>query len=129
MTNLYQNILEQIPEAIIFSDTEGKIQIWNKGAETIFGFTASEAIGQSLDMIIPERFRKAHWQGFNKAIETGHTVHSGEVRTTRSLHKTGEPLYVSLSFEIIHDDSGKTVGSVAVGRNVTKEHLAQKRIS
>lgn len=126
MTTIFQNILEQIPEALIFADAEGIIQIWNKSAERIFGFTAEETLGRSLDMIIPEKFRKAHWVGFHKAIAEGHTAHSGEVRTTRSLHKTGEPLYVSLSFEIIHDESGKTIGSVAVGRDVTKEHLSQK---
>lgn len=74
MENLPEDILQSMPEALIFSDFEGIIRRWNPGAETVFGFTAAESIGQSLDLIIPERVRKPHWEGFNKALTCGGTI-------------------------------------------------------
>jgi len=113
---LFKAIVEQAFEAIVFADCDGVIRVWNGGAEALFGFTAAEVVGRSLDVIIPERFRQAHWEGFRKAIESGRPRHGGKVRTTRSLHKLGRRLYVDLSFGLVTDDSGSVIGSVAVGR-------------
>jgi len=113
---LCRAIVQQAWEAVIFADRAGRIRIWNRGAEAIFGFSAEEAIGASLDIIVPERFRTAHWSGFHKAIESGHTRHAGEVRTTRALHKDGRKLYVELSFGLITTLDDGVVGSVAIGR-------------
>ena len=66
--NLVQSIVEQAPDAIIFSDRDGAIQIWNRGAETVFGYAAAEVLGKSLDVIIPERLRHAHSEGFRRAV-------------------------------------------------------------
>ena len=82
-------IVDQAWEAVIFADRSGHIRIWNRGAEALFGFSAEETIGASLDIIVPERFRTAHWSGFHKAIESGRTRHGGEVRTNRGLNKDG----------------------------------------
>lgn len=109
-------IVEQAYEAVIFADRAGCIRIWNGGAEALFGFSADEAVGASLDLIIPERFRTAHWSGFRRAIESGRTRHGGEVRTTRALHKNGSKLYVELSFGVITTPDGEVVGSLAIGR-------------
>ena len=95
---LFEAIVEQTPDAIIFADCDGMIRVWNLGAETVFGFSAAEVIGSSLDVIIPERFRCAHREGFHRGIERGHTQHGGQVRTTRSIHKLGHTLYADLSF-------------------------------
>jgi PAS domain S-box-containing protein len=104
---LTQQILQCMPEALVFADLDGIIRIWNPGAETVFGFTAADAIGQSLDLIIPERMRKAHWDGFNEAIKRGGTKPGRKSAITRSLHKSGEQIYVDMSFAMVFDQDGK----------------------
>ena len=121
-------ILAQAPDAIIFADRDGVIQLWNIGAEVLFGFPAAEIIGSTLDVIIPERFRQAHWEGFRRAVASGHTRHGGSVRTTRAVHKSGRKLYVDLTFGLVKDDSGSVIGSVAVGRDCSVRYLAEKAL-
>ncbi|MDO5690932.1 MAG: PAS domain S-box protein [Pseudomonadota bacterium] len=120
----YQHILTHTPDALIFADVRGLIRVWNPGAEAVFGFSAAEALGQSLDLIIPERLRAAHWKGFHRAMERGTTSHGAEVRTTRGTHKDGRKLYVDMSFGVVKDDGGTVLGSVAMARDVTERHLA-----
>ena len=123
--NLFQALVEQAPDAIIFADREGVIRVWNRGAETVFGYAATEVLGGSLDVIIPERLRRAHWEGFRKAIDTGQTKYTGRVLTTRSVHKNGSKLYVDLSFGLIRNGAGAIAGALAVGRDCTARHLAE----
>ena len=122
--NLFQAIIEQAPDAMIYADKNGTIRVWNRGAEAIFGYAAEEVLGKNLDVIIPERFRRAHWDGFNKAIETGQTRHAGQAMTTRSMHKNGNKLYVDMSFSLVKDRAGNVMGSLAIGRDSTARHLA-----
>lgn len=124
----FEAIVEQTPDAIIFADCDGMIRVWNRGAETVFGFSAAEVIGSSLDVIVPERFRRAHWEGFHQAIERGHTQHGGQVRTTRSIHKLGHTLYVDLSFGLVKNNAGAVIGSVAVGRDCSARYLSEKAL-
>lgn len=120
----FRHIVEQTPDAVIFADTGGLIRIWNRGAEAVFGFSAAEAVGSSLDIIIAERFRRAHWEGYHRAMTSGRTRHGAQVRTTRAIHKDGRKLYVELSFGVIVNDAGATLGSVAVGRDGSARQLA-----
>jgi PAS domain S-box-containing protein len=85
----------------------------------VFGFSAEEALGQNLDLIIPERLREAHWRGFDQAMATGHLRLGGEPTVTRGVHKSGARLYVEMTFALVSDNQGKSIGSVAVARNVT----------
>jgi PAS domain S-box-containing protein len=110
----FEAIVEQAPNGIIFADREGAIWVWNRAAEAIFGYSAAEVLGKSLDVIIPERLRRAHWEGFRKAIETGHTKFEGRMMTTRSNHKNGSKLYVDLSFGLIRNRSGQVAGALAI---------------
>jgi PAS domain S-box-containing protein len=120
----FADILANIAEAVIYADRHGIIRAWNDGATAIFGFTAAEAVGQSLDLIIPERLREAHWRGFNAAIERGATTGGRQARLTRGTHReAGRPLYVEMSFAIVTDPHGSVSGSVAVARDVTEAHL------
>jgi PAS domain S-box-containing protein len=109
-------ILEQTTDALIYADREGKIVRWNNAATSLFGFTAEEALGSSLDLIIPERLRAAHWVGFDRAMASGATRLSGKPTLTRALRKDGERLYVQMTFAVVKDDAGKVVGSVAMAR-------------
>jgi PAS domain S-box-containing protein len=128
METLTEDILRSMPEALIFSDLEGIIRRWNPGAETVFGFTAEESIGQSLDLIIPERLRKPHWEGFNKALARGGTIPGRSSMITRSLHKSGEPIYVDMSFAIVKNQAGQMLGALAVARDATARFLKEKEL-
>jgi len=124
--SLFQAIVEQAPDAIIFADCDGTIRVWNRGAEIIFGYSAAEVLGGSLDVIIPERLRSAHWEGFRKAIDTGLTKYVGRVLTTRSAHKNGNKLYVDLSFSVVRDGFGSVAGALAIGRDGTTRYLTDR---
>lgn len=124
--NLFQAIVEQTLDAIVFADRKGVIQVWNRGAELVFGFGRDEAIGKSLDIIIPERFRRAHWEGYRRAIESGHTRPGNPVRTTRAIHKDGRKLYVDLSFGVVTGKTGSVIGAVAMGRDCSARYLAER---
>lgn len=113
---LLRSLVEHAPDAIIYADRAGAIRIWNRAAETLFGYTAEDVLGKSLDIIIPERFRNAHWSGFNLAMEAGRTKYAGRALTTRSIHKNGSKLYVSLSFGVVKNGAGSVVGALAIGR-------------
>ncbi|MDD2919140.1 PAS domain S-box protein [Rhodoferax sp.] len=126
--NLPEAILQFMPEALIFSDLEGIIRLWNPAAETLFGFKAAEAIGQSLDLIIPERLRKPHWDGFNMAVSRGGTKPGRSSAITRSLHKNGEQIYVDMSFMMVKNPSGEMLGAMAVARDATARFQEEKNL-
>lgn len=109
---------------MIYADREGVVQIWNPGAETVFGYTAAEVQAKSMDVIIPEQFRRAHWEGYRKAFETGQTKYAGRVLTTRAVHKNGSKRYVDLSFGMVKDRAGIVIGVLAIARDCTERHLA-----
>ena len=127
-SNLFQAIVEQAPDAIIFADRDGAIGVWNHGAETVFGYAAAEVLGRSLDIIIPERLQRAHWEGFRRAIDTGQTKYTNRVLTTRSVHKNGNKLYVDLSFSLVTDAAGAVTGALAIGRDCTARYLSEKAL-
>lgn len=121
------DILASIAEAVIYADRDGIIRAWNEGATTIFGSTGAEAVGQNLDMIIPERLREAHWRGFNAAIKRGATTGGRRARLTRGTHRDPDrALYVEMSFAVVTGAPGSVFGAVAVARDVTEAHLNER---
>ena len=120
------DLVDQLPVSVIVADREGRITGWNRGSEALFGFTAAEAIGQSLDLIIPERLRKAHWEGFDRSLASGTTKYAGKVMTTRATHKDGRKLYVEFSFGMLTDAAGAVTAVMAVGRDGTERFLAAR---
>ncbi len=123
---LAERVLACMMEAVIRADRQGVIALWNPAAETMFGFSTAEAIGQSLDIIIPERLREAHWRGFHAAIASGRTRLNGRPTVTRALHKSGATLYVEMSFAMVCATSGEVIGSVAVARDATERVQREK---
>ena len=113
-------IVEQTTDALIYVDSNGVIRRWNAAATRVFGFSAAEAIGQSVDLVIPERLRAAHWNGFNAALAAGSTRLAGRPTVTRGNHKDGRKLYVEMTFALVKDDAGAVLGSVAIARDVTE---------
>lgn len=112
-------LMKQAPDALILADREGVIRRWNAAAAEVFGHSAEEAIGQTLDLIIPERFREQHWTGFDRALEAGETKYRGQALPTRS-ERNGEAIYVELTFAMVHDSSGAVVGVLCGARDITQ---------
>lgn len=127
VTSLSNLLLEQAPDALIFADLKGVIRLWNAAAERLFGYSAPEVLGGSLDVIIPERFRQTHWRGFDRAIAQGSTRYSGQVLITRAAHKDGRALYVELAFALPRNEAGELVGVLASARDGTERYLASKQ--
>jgi PAS domain S-box-containing protein len=115
----FRLIVEQAPDGIIFADQEGVIRIWNSAAVELFGFLPEDAVGRSLDVIVPEHLRHAHWEGFGNAMASGHTKHGTGPMKTRATHKAGQKLYVSLAFSVVKDQEGKVLGAMATARPFT----------
>ena len=126
MADLAEGLVEQAPDALIFADRGGIIRVWNSAAEFIFGHAADEAIGQSLDIIIPERFRAAHWAGYDRALASGTTKYQRQAMPTRSVRKDGTTIYVELTFAIVKDDAGVVVGATAQARDITERWTRER---
>jgi PAS domain S-box-containing protein len=107
---------------------EGKILLWNSGAVRIFGFSATEAVGQSLDLIIPIELREAHWRGFHRAMAEGRTKFEGRAMTTKSFRRDGKKIYVDLSFSILKSSKGEIEGALALARESTERYNAEKTL-
>ena len=118
---VYHLIVDQAPDAIIFADLKGLIQVWNDAAAKLFGYPAEEAIGRSLDIIIPEHLRRAHWESYEKALDFGQTSHGRRALKTRAVHKAGHKLYVSLAFSVVKDRDGKAIGAMATAREFAEK--------
>ena len=113
-------LIEQSPDATIYSDIQGYVRVWNAAATRMFGFSAEQALGQSLDIIIPEKLRKAHWRGFDAAIAAGVTKHSGKPMPTKALRADGSEFYTEMGFALIFNNQGEVVGTVAQARDITE---------
>ncbi len=118
--NLHQLLVEQSPDALIFADREGVIRLWNARAEALFGYSAQEALGQSLDLIIPEHLRERHWQGYRRAMAEGRTRLGDTAMLTRAAPKDGGKVYVELAFGVLTDPAGGVLGALATGRRAAK---------
>ena len=125
---LAADLLRDMAEALVFADKEGVIRAWNPGAEAIFGFSPAEALGRSLDLIIPEKLRAAHWRGFERAVAEGATRLGRRAMITRALRASGGTLYVDMSFAVVRNCSGAVIGAVAVARDATGRYLEERRL-
>jgi PAS domain S-box-containing protein len=127
MSSLAESILEQIADAVIYVDDTGTIMRWNHAAAALFGYGAAEALGQNLDLIIPEHLRAAHWHGFKAAMTNGVMKLQGRPTVTRATHQSGRKLYVEMIFALVKGQTGEVArGAVAVARDVT-ERIEQQR--
>ena len=123
---LSAEILSQAPDAILFADREGIIRLWNFGAERIFGFSAAQAIGQSLDLIIPEKLRQRHWDGYNKTMDTGETRYGTEMLSVPASHQNGARLSTEFSIVMLTDNDNNPLGVAAIMRDITQRHQKEK---
>ncbi len=106
-------------DAIIVCDAPGNIVLWNRAAERIFGFSEADALGRSLDLIIPQRQRDRHWEGYHKTMATAVTKYGADVLRVPALHKDGHTLSIAFTVSMLMSDDQKVTGIVAVVRDET----------
>lgn len=121
-----RTLIAQAEEAIVLTDSDGTIRIWNRGAERIFGYSPADALGSVFTLLVPTQLRAAYWQGFRQMIDGGRVVSQGELFRMQTVRKHGGKVYVDLSFGLIRDGVDSVIGAFAIGRDCTARHLAEK---
>jgi len=107
-------LLRAAGDAIIAAGPDGSIVFWNPAAERIFGYTEEEALGRSLDLIIPERLRHRHWDGYRQVMQTGHTRYGTEVLRVPALHKDGRTLSIAFTVALLRapGDGARVIAAI-----------------
>jgi PAS domain S-box-containing protein len=124
---LFETIIRKAADAIVYADAEGAIRFWNAAAERIFGYAATEAIGQSLDIIIPEKLRGRHWEGYRQVMRTGQSRYgAGDLLAVPAQRKDGTRISVEFTIVPVHDGGGQMQGMAAILRDVTKRFNEMK---
>lgn len=128
MDSIRQQLLDDSPDAILVSDREGIIRFWNRGAELIFGHTAQEALGQSLDLIIPENLRGRHWEGYWRVMASGETKYKTGLLSSPGVRKDGSRVSLEFSMVLLRDAAGALYGCGSVMRDVTLRWQQEKQL-
>lgn len=129
----YEQLVSAIGDAIVISDANGAITLWNPAAERMFGYTQAEAMGQSLDLIIPERLRGRHWEGYDKTMATGITRYGNDLLKVPAVDKDGKAMSIAFTVALLRGPDGQISGIVATIRDETvrfqEERALRKRIA
>ena len=113
-------LVDQLADAVVVSDVDGTIVYWNRSAEKVFGWTADHAVGRSLDLIVPERQREAHWEGYRRVMERGESRYGDELLRVPSLHADGQRRSIAFTVTILANPDGSVAGIAAVIRDETE---------
>lgn len=119
-------LVHAMADAVIVCDANGTIVYWNDAAHRVFGWNADEAVGQSLDLIIPDKQRRAHWDGYHRVMQSGETRYGDDLLRVPSLHADGERRSIAFTVSLIQDPTGAVLGIAAVVRDET-ERWAEER--
>jgi PAS domain S-box-containing protein len=126
-------LVNAIGDAIVVTDAGGAITVWNPAAERMFGYTQAEALGRSLDLIIPERLRRRHHEGYEKTMATGHTKYGTDLLKVPAAHKDGRALSIAFTVALLLSADGKPAAIAAVIRDETsrfnEERSLRKRLT
>ena len=126
-------LVAAVADAVVVTDASGAIALWNAAAERMFGFAASEALGQSLDLIIPERLRKRPWEGYHKTMLTRETKYGTELLRVPATHKDGRVLSIAFTVAMLYSAEGRPTAIAAVIRDETtrfnEERSLRKRLA
>lgn len=125
---LCRRLVEDSRDAIIFADREGIIHLWNRGAEEMFGFPAADALGQSLDMIIPENLRARHGEGYRRVMASGSTKYVQDLLAVPALRKDGSRISVEFTITLIRGEKDEILGTGAIIREVTARWQQDKKM-
>ncbi len=123
-----KQLVEAVGDGIIVCDAGGAIVLWNAAATRIFGFTPEDALGKSLDLIIPERQRQRHWDGYHKTMSTGETRYGNDVLRVPALHKEGRPLSIAFTVAMLHNPDGSVSAIIAVVRDETARFAEERAL-
>lgn len=123
-----QQTLNESQDAILIADRDGIIRYWNAGAERILGFTANEAVGQSLDLFIPEKLRGRHWEGYHRVMASGETKYKTGLLSSPGIRKDGSQVSLEFSMVLLHDEQGTMQGCASIMRDVTERWLKEKEL-
>jgi len=120
------SLIKEAGDAVIAADARGKILLWNPAARRIFGFEEDEAIGQSLNLIVPERFRERHWTGYRRVMQTGRTRYGTEVLRVPAVHKDGHPLSIAFTIALLPSQEGNIETAAAIIRDETARWMEER---
>lgn len=123
---LARAVVREAPEAVVVCDPGGTIVLWNGGAERLFGYPAAEALGRSLDLIVPEKQRARHWAGYEKTMATGETKYGDSLLKVPATHRDGRRLSIEFSVALLRDADGEVAGIAAVIRDATERWAADR---
>ena len=122
----FQQLFNVMGDAVIVSDPNGVITLWNPAAERIFGYSQNEALGETLDLIIPEKLRTRHWDGYYQTMQTGKTRYTTDVLRVPALNKAGERLSIAFTVALLNSPTNDVTGIVAVVRDETAQYEASR---
>lgn len=126
-------LIDSVGDAVIVADAHEKIVLWNAAATRIFGYSEEEALGKTLDLIVPERQRQKHNEGYSKSMETGTTRYGTSLLKVPAKHKDGSTLSIAFTVGMLFDDKHQANGVAAVIRDETErfaeERALKKRLS
>lgn len=129
----FKQLVEAVGDAIVVCDANGAITFWNPAAERLFGFAEHEALGRSLDLIIPEKQRQRHWDGYNKTMQTGQTRYGNDVLRVPALHKDGRTLSIAFTVAMLFSAEKTVTAIIAIIRDDTarfnEERVLRKRLA
>lgn len=112
-------LVNELADAVIIADVEGRMVLWNQAASRLFGWTAEETLGRSLDLIIPERFRARHWAGYERVMASGETRYGTRLLEVPALHCDGETRSIAFTVTLLRGTDGAVTGIAAVVRDDT----------
>jgi len=128
MEKALEQLINETPDAILIADGEGIIIFWNQGAQLIFGHTAAEAVGQSLDLIIPENLRDRHWDGYRRVMTSGETKYSTRLLSSPGLRKDGTRVSLEFSMVLLRNSAGEREGCASIMRDVTQRWQKEQEL-
>ena len=124
----FAELIHNMGDAVVISDAKGVITYWNPAAERIFGFSEAEALGSTLDLIIPERLRQRHNEGYEHSMQTGTTRYGDKLLTVPALHKSGKSLSIAFTVSMIFDANHQASAVAAVIRDDTERFAEQRAL-
>lgn len=124
----FKQLVESMGDAVMASDANGAISLWNPACTRMFGFTEAEALGKSLDLIIPQRQQQRHWDGYHKTMQTGITRYGNDVLRVPAVHKEGHALSIAFTVSMLHSNDGKVMHIVAVVRDETARFAEDRNL-
>ena len=124
----FRQLLDAVGDAVIAADASGAIVFWNPAATRLFGYAQNEAMGQSLDLITPQRHQKRHWDGYYKTMQTGQTKYGHDVLKVPAVHKDGHALSIAFTVALLHSPDQKVSSIVAVIRDETARFAEERNL-